>query len=118
MAAVGTMAGMLPAETRDDEAFNLATLAHPHLLDILRDEEVVHALGQRYRETVPDENNAYALAQAIGEEPRALSHAALSARMKDRVQRDFAEGRTVTLNGWILSLTEARQCALYSFFGA
>jgi hypothetical protein len=30
------------------------------------------------------------------------------------IQRDFAEGRTVLLDGWVLSVTEARQCALYS----
>ena len=31
---------------------------------------------------------------------------------------DFESGNTVIVNGWILSLTEARQCALYSFWHA
>jgi hypothetical protein len=30
------------------------------------------------------------------------------------VQRDFAAGRTVMLDGWVLAVTEARQCALFS----
>jgi hypothetical protein len=30
------------------------------------------------------------------------------------VRRDFTEGHTVEVQGWVLSITEARQCALYS----
>ena len=30
------------------------------------------------------------------------------------VHDDFDDGRTVVVDGWILSATEARQCALYS----
>jgi hypothetical protein len=30
------------------------------------------------------------------------------------VRRDFDTGRTVLVNGWVLSATEARQCALFS----
>lgn len=34
----------------------------------------------------------------------------------DRVIReDYATGKVLTINGWVLSQTEARQCALYSF---
>jgi hypothetical protein len=34
------------------------------------------------------------------------------------IHDDFEKGRTVVLNGWILSLTEARQCALFSLVTA
>jgi hypothetical protein len=30
------------------------------------------------------------------------------------VRDDYTAGRVLTLRGWVLSLTEARQCALYS----
>jgi hypothetical protein len=30
------------------------------------------------------------------------------------VRRDFVDGRTVEIDGWLLSLTEARQSALFS----
>ena len=36
----------------------------------------------------------------------------------EQVRRDFAEGRTVEVQGWVLSVTEARQCALYSLVRA
>lgn len=109
---------MLSSTARDDETFTLATLARPDLLDLLRDEQVVHDLGQRYREVVPAENNTHALTHAIAGESPAMTRAALRARVKDQVQRDFADDRTVMLNGWILSVTEARQCALYSLLWA
>ena len=30
------------------------------------------------------------------------------------VRDDFAHGRTVVIEGWVLAVTEARQCALFS----
>jgi hypothetical protein len=114
MAAAGAAGFVLPATARDEEAFPAITLAYPHLLEILRDEQVVCDLGRRYREIVPAENNADALTHAIVSEPHTMPRVPLHARVKEQVQRDFTDGRTVTLNGWVLSVTEARQCALYS----
>ena len=34
-------------------------------------------------------------------------------RLDARVRGEFASGTTVQLNGWVLSRTEARLCALY-----
>jgi hypothetical protein len=106
------VAGLAWPGTSAADAVTRATLAHPHLLDVLRDERLVADLGRRYRETVPAEDDPRALEAAI------LADAPTSARtwLDDQVQRDFATGRTVTLNGWVLSLTEARQSALYSLW--
>ena len=68
-----------------------------------RGAERVHAIGVRYREATPAERDAAALRAAIG--PAAL------------VARDFADSRTVLVDGWVLSVTEARQCALFSLLG-
>jgi len=32
-------------------------------------------------------------------------------RASDQIRADFADGRTVKVDGWVLSLTEARLCA-------
>lgn len=32
----------------------------------------------------------------------------------NRIKNDFEKGNTVEINGWILSVTEARQCAYLS----
>jgi hypothetical protein len=93
-----------------------ATLAHPHLLDVLHNERLVGELGRRYREDVPSEDDAQVLEAAILAGAPANVGSAPRAWLGDQVQRDFAGGRTVTVNGWVLSLTEARQAALYSLW--
>jgi hypothetical protein len=60
----------------------------------------VRALGRRYRELVPAVD-LFAL------RPRRST-------VSDLVRDDFAGGRTIVIDGWVLSVTEARQCALFS----
>ena len=113
MATAGATSLVLPATIRAGGPSSLAP-ANPRLLDILHDERVVVDLGRRYREIVPGEDDARTLAEAILAVRSADVTAALRARVDQQVERDFARGRTVKVNGWILSVTEARQCALYS----
>ena len=104
--AVGAVTGLsvpvigVGARGADDRT--LRALAYPDLLGVLGAERV-HAIGVRYREATPAERDAAALRAAIG--PAAL------------VARDFADSRTVLVDGWVLSVTEARQCALFSLLG-
>jgi len=96
-------------------AFNLHALAQPDLLPILGP-EAVREIGLRYRELVPAENQMRALHAVI------LAARPWSARVPwlagpsigAMVAEDFAAGRTIVLQGWVLSTTEARQSALYS----
>jgi|SRR5689334_2242038 len=60
--------------------------------------ERVRDIGEQYRRLVPEEND----------------WTRLSAPIPARVRYDFETGRTVLVNGWVLSVTEARQCALFS----
>ena len=126
IAAVGA-AGVVVSTPARAEASLADTLARPRLVDILHEERIVRELGRRYRETVPGEDNADVLARAILGAPHADLHAptarvseaaTLRTRIDERVQRDFVAGRTVTLHGWIVSVTEARQCALFSLLPA
>jgi hypothetical protein len=94
-------------------------LARPELLDPLGAERV-RDLGRRYREMTASERDAASLEDAIR---RSLP---LSARLSGGtpahvahlVHDDFEAGRTVVVSGWILSATEARQCALFSLLAA
>jgi hypothetical protein len=113
LAAAGTAGLVLPATARISESFSPAPL-NPRLLDVLHDERLVRNIGRRYRDMAPEENNARVLADVILAPQPGTVPAALSARLDQQVQDDFARGRTVNVNGWILSVTEARQCALYS----
>lgn len=88
----------LTVTAREDAA------SHPDLLSLLGP-EAVRDIGGQYRLLVPAENNRLFLRAAIL--PSRVSIAAM-------VRRDFETGRTVLVNGWVLSATEARQCALFS----
>lgn len=96
---------------RDD----VALLARPELLTILGRDRVVD-IGSTYLAASPEEGAA-SLASAILSDARimrGLPEAALHEGVAKQIRGDFARHRTVRLNGWILSVTEARQCALYS----
>jgi hypothetical protein len=92
-------------------------LAMPEVVHVLGDRRVAE-IGELYRTTVPSEQTAEALEQAIRADVEPGPDTSLGARVRERVRRDFALGRTITLGGWILSVTEARQCALYSLLAA
>jgi hypothetical protein len=67
------------------------------------------ALGRAYLRRYPDEASQGRLAGLVPSDP------VLRAR---RVRADFAAGRVVSLDGWVLSRTECRYCALHALAGA
>lgn len=90
-------------------------LARPELLTILDRDRVID-IGSSYLAASP-EDNAASLASTILSDARltsSLPEPALHDGVAKQIRRDFARHRTVRLKGWILSVTEARQCALYS----
>jgi hypothetical protein len=91
-------------------------LAQPDLLSILGP-EVVRKIGLQYRELVPAENQVQALHAAILAARPWTSRIPWfpRSRVVEMVAEDFARGRTIVVQGWVLSATEARQSALVSF---
>ena len=114
-----TTAGVLASLTSNacatGEAADSRALAQPALLRMLGAERV-RELGVRYRQMVPAENREAALRGALshGETRRSSFPWTSRPSLAQQVEDDFANGRTVLVNGWILSATEARQCALFS----
>jgi hypothetical protein len=76
----------------------------------LRDPRAVRALGIRYLERHPEERDPGFLhaATLAGAGKGKRNAAALRARSRD----DFRRGDTVLIEGWVLSRTECRLCAL------
>lgn len=83
-------------------------LAHPELLVALGQERV-RDIGQSYRALVPVECDRATLESTLRAELRAAR-----SRNEDPVRADFAAGRVIVVRNWLLSRTEARQCALFS----
>ena len=110
-----TAAGMVASLTSsacsgDDDDARL-----PGLLEMLGAARIWE-IGSSYRKAVPNENTEAALRAAIsGSRPKTRTISSIwSDPIERQVQNDFATGRTVIVDGWVLAETEARQCALFS----
>ena len=92
------------------------TLAKPDFLSRLFNEGTVSDAGSAYLQKAPQENDTNKLIQLIsGNESMAKStdQNIIHQYLDQKIKNDFAEGNTVLVKGWVLSITEARQCALY-----
>ena len=99
--------------------YDSTSMARPALLDALS-APAVRAIGNRYRALNRDEAESKTLQSAIrGARPLTTRlFGAPPASLESLVKADFENGRTIVIDGWVLSLTEARQCALYSLLPA
>jgi hypothetical protein len=88
LAAIGTIAVSV-------ESCNTASA--PAMLAELCDKKTLHEIGATYLQQHPQENNRESLRKLI---------------MNKQAQDDFRDGNIVVVKGWVLSVTEARQCAL------
>jgi hypothetical protein len=87
---------------------------------LLRHPDSARAVGAAYRRTFPAEADppkltGLLLSSLSLDEARLArqSDASLRALVVARMRNDFAAGHTATIDGWILSRTEARLCALW-----
>jgi len=111
-----TAAGMVAAVTTwgcADSPNDARELAQPAVLEMFGAERT-REIGTAYRAAVPQETTAAALGSAISSSRRRGFARRFNRSIDDQVHDDFEAGRTVLVSGWILSQTEARQCALYS----
>ena len=113
-----TTLGIAVAGCAADPEYESQSLARPELLVALG-AGPVRAIGEKYRVMNPVENDADALRTAIrASRPFWARFGRTSPPIATLVREDFGRGRTVLINGWILSVTEARQCALFSLLSA
>jgi hypothetical protein len=111
-----TAAGIVAAVTSwgcADNPEHVRDLAQPDVLEMFGPERT-REIGTRYRSAFPQESTAAALRSAISSSRRRGFARRFSRSIDAQVHDDFEDGRTVLVGGWVLSQTEARQCALYS----
>lgn len=89
---------------------------YPEVMMRCTDNDGLVALGERYREQHITENTEENLLQAIaqGKDFSKDDDDAIQHHLTDQIRQDFEQKNIVILDGWILSVTEARQCALFS----
>ena len=95
-------------------------LAVPQILSQLQDQKTINAIGKAYGAANPVEYSEKKLEDKLvknskgGHFSSASSAQEIVASLDKSIQYDFESNNTIILEGWVLSLTEARQCALFS----
>jgi hypothetical protein len=88
-------------------------LAEPRSLSMIWDSQTIYATGSLYRSQVPGEESKRSLVRLLKEALSGVRDEDVL-DLEEKIKEDFMTGKTVLVDGWILSLTEARQCALFS----
>ncbi len=88
------------------------SIIEPESLSYIWDRETIIAMGKNYRKQFPMEANETSLVKLLSTDIDEDSGAIEI--LKKEIKNDFEKGNTIMIDGWILSVTEARQCALFS----
>jgi hypothetical protein len=121
LSAVSAASVYIPATScHSRNSVLIKKLAQPQFLSHICDEKTLAEIGAAYKIEVPDEWNEQTLANLVLTDsnghaiPESTDSTNLYALLNQTIIQDFEMGRTVIVNGWVLSQTEARQCALLS----
>lgn len=87
-------------------------LRHPLDLTEICDRKTLINIGNTYRK-LTDENNEKYLEELLLKDAE-IHNTEIKKGLKTKVTEDFNTGNTILIDGWLLSITEARQCALLS----
>jgi hypothetical protein len=92
-------------------------LSKPGFLSRLFDKKTIIDAGKAYLEKVVAEKDEDRLIQLLsGNNPivNSKDEAVIHQYIDEKVKSDFEAGKIVMVKGWVLAVTEARQCALFS----
>ncbi len=95
-----------------------SVLKKPVFLSRILNESILHEIGIAYKSMTPtgniDQLVKLLLTDARNRYFKSTDPAELSSFIDKKIEHDILNGNTVVVNGWIISVTEARQCALMS----
>jgi hypothetical protein len=116
LSAAGFVIVTIPAcnYTNSDQVDNI--LADPQSLSLIWDEKTILNIGNKYRSRVPKENTEQSLTEILKRELSKNNNVIENLKLK--IKNDFQSHNTIMIDGWILSLTETRQCALFSIINS
>lgn len=92
----------------------------PQLLSHICNAKTLQEIGAAYRKQFADESKQKQLINLLLTDstnsviPVTSEEGIINSMLEQKIQKDFESGKTVIVKGWILSETEARQCALFS----
>lgn len=94
------------------------SVAVPEFFSHITDIKTIKETGADYRRQFQLEDNSEALTRLLLDGNPSTDRDEIQSILDKQVTQDFKLGKTVTAGGWILSLTEARQCALFSILNS
>ena len=95
-------------------------LEKPEFLSQICDEQTIREIGLAYRLQKPNEKTPDELADLLLKDisGNSLSSSAdgqlIRKTISEKTKLDFEKSDTAVVSGWILAVTEARQCALFA----
>ena len=96
-------------------------LSNPVFLSRLFDKKAINEAGKAYLQKKPAEDDNDKLIQLLSGNSsiaNSTDETAIHKYLDQKVRQDFEVGNTVLVKGWVLSVTEARQCALFSIINS
>ena len=95
-------------------------LSQPNELQHICDAKTIQDIGNAYQAQVSNEKSKSTLIKLLAVDvsgktiDESADSAFIASQLAKKIQGDFEQNKTVVVDGWILSVTEARQCALFS----
>ena len=105
---------------RSNDAYSIS-LMQPAFLSQICEEKVIQEIGLALRSLKPELRKKETVVRTLmttldGKKIDAkISSDELEKIIEQKIQSDFKNSKTIILKGWVLSETEAYQCALFSF---
>ena len=88
-------------------------ITEPELLSYIWDTATIRDIGENYRKQFSDEDSERKLVNFLSDYASTESTTTIE-MLRQQIANDYSQGNIVLVDGWVLSRTEARQCALFS----
>jgi hypothetical protein len=94
-------------------------LQQPQFLSGICDAETLRAIGKTYRDKLQLNDREQLESKLMRENDgtsisKNTDNSSIISFLDKKIKQDFESGETVVIKGWVLSETEAQQCALFS----
>jgi hypothetical protein len=105
---------------RDKVSSKTSALYLPEFLSIIVDEKTIRDIGLAYISLAPNQTTeSFLIARLMTDEngnklSRTSSASNISTELRKKIIQDYTKGQYLFVDGWVLSETEAQQCALFS----
>lgn len=110
----------IPMYGCEEKLTDTEVLAIPVSMLNVSSANTIEYLGELYKKSNPEESKYDVLISLLvsetfeGEGNKVKGIKAIQKMLKLKIRNDFENNNIVVLDGWILSRTEARQCALFT----